>query len=110
MKFDSTNDKVQGWTNTASGNVKDTVGSALGNEKLQAEGKIEKAQGLGQRTMARAKDAASGALKKTGDFIEKVGDVVEHKVNKKVGDAIERFGDKIEHLGDKDRVKKPDTY
>lgn len=46
-----------------------------------------------------------GIAYKVGDAIEKLGDKVEHKVNKKAGDAIEKFGDKIEHLGDRKPIK-----
>ena len=101
MAFNSTEDKAKGWANTVSGNVKTAAGQFAGDTDLEATGETEKAKGLFQRTLGTAKDAAQAGLKKTGDLIEKAGDVVEHNVSKRLGNAIEKVGDAIEHLGEK---------
>jgi uncharacterized protein YjbJ (UPF0337 family) len=41
----STRDKAAGLANQAAGNVKQAVGKAVGNERLQAEGTLQKAKG-----------------------------------------------------------------
>ena len=38
----STTDKIKGLANEAVGNIKQGVGSATGNEDLQAEGQVDK--------------------------------------------------------------------
>jgi uncharacterized protein YjbJ (UPF0337 family) len=54
----STTDKIKGLANEAVGNVKQGVGSATGNEKLQAEGKAQELKGDAQKTAGDVKDGA----------------------------------------------------
>ena len=54
-------DRIAGAANKAKGAVKDAVGSATGDAKLQAEGKMDKAKGAVQSGLGRAKDAARDA-------------------------------------------------
>jgi len=49
-------DRVAGSAEYAKGSVKDNVGSVLGDTKLQAEGKLDKAEGRAQNTMGGIKD------------------------------------------------------
>ena len=53
-------DRVAGSAKQAGGSVKDTVGSVLGDTKLQAEGKIDKAEGKAQNTAGSIKDTLRG--------------------------------------------------
>ena len=46
------------------GSIKDAVGGLTGNEKLQAEGKLDKAEGKVQQKVGEVKDDANDALKK----------------------------------------------
>ncbi len=48
---------VKGALDKAVGSVKDTVGGAVGNEKLQAEGKADKAKGTAREAAGDVKDA-----------------------------------------------------
>lgn len=57
-------DEVEGAGKQAKGAVKDAVGGLTGNEKLQAEGKLDKAEGKVQQKVGEAKDATRDALKK----------------------------------------------
>lgn len=57
-------DKVDGVGKQIKGSVKDAVGGLTGNEKLQAEGKLDKAEGKVQQKVGEAKDDARDALKK----------------------------------------------
>ncbi|KQB55504.1 hypothetical protein AQS70_05130 [Pseudomonas endophytica] len=59
----STGDKIKGMANEAVGNVKQAVGKATDNDKLEAEGKAQELKGEGQQTVGKAKDA----VKKTVD-------------------------------------------
>lgn len=46
---DSTHDKVEGLAKEAKGNVKQGAGKLVGNERLQAEGRADKAEGKVQK-------------------------------------------------------------
>ena len=48
---------IKGAAQKIEGSVKDTVGSVTGNEKLQAEGKADKAAGAARETAGDVKDA-----------------------------------------------------
>ncbi|AWN49095.1 CsbD family protein [Methylobacterium terrae] len=47
--------------NEAVGNVKQGIGSATGNEKLQAEGKAQELKGEAQKTTGDVKDGIKNA-------------------------------------------------
>jgi uncharacterized protein YjbJ (UPF0337 family) len=53
-------DRVAGSAEYAKGSVKESVGSVLGDTKLQAEGKLDKAQGRTQNTVGGIKDTLRG--------------------------------------------------
>ncbi|WP_332693982.1 CsbD family protein [Devosia sp.] len=57
-------DEVKGVGKQAKGAIKDAVGGLTGNEKLQAEGKFDKAAGKVQQKAGEAKDAVRDALKR----------------------------------------------
>lgn len=57
-------DQVEGGAKSVSGSIKEGVGKATGNEKLQAEGAGEKIAGKVQQGVGNLKDAARDALKK----------------------------------------------
>lgn len=52
---------VKGAAQKAKGAVKDAAGGLTGNEKLQAEGKADKAAGAGRQAAGDVKDAARKA-------------------------------------------------
>lgn len=56
-------DEVKGVGKQAKGAVKDAVGGLTGNEKLQAEGKLDKAVGKVQQKVGEAKKRTRDALK-----------------------------------------------
>lgn len=60
----STGDKVKGMANEAVGNVKQGVGKATDNTKLQAEGKIQEKKGEAQQAVGKAKDAVKKGVHK----------------------------------------------
>jgi len=57
-------DEVEGAGKQAKGAIKDAVGGLTGNEKLQAEGKLDKVEGKVQAKVGEVKDNARDALKK----------------------------------------------
>jgi uncharacterized protein YjbJ (UPF0337 family) len=56
-------DRVEGAGHQAKGAVKDAAGKALGDKKMQTEGKAEKASGKVQNAVGGAKDAARETAK-----------------------------------------------
>ncbi|MBU8537129.1 CsbD family protein [Falsiroseomonas tokyonensis] len=51
-------DRIKGALNEAKGEVKKTVGEAVGNERLEAEGHLDVAKGKTQKAVGETKDAA----------------------------------------------------
>ena len=60
----STGDKVKGMANEAVGNIKQGVGKATDNSKLQVEGKAQEVKGEAQQTVGNAKDAVKKGVDK----------------------------------------------
>jgi uncharacterized protein YjbJ (UPF0337 family) len=56
-------DEAKGVGKQVKGAVKDAAGGLTGNEKLQAEGKMDKAEGKLQQKVGEAKDTVRDALK-----------------------------------------------
>lgn len=56
-------DEIKGAAKEARGHVKDAVGKATGDKKLQADGQLDKAEGAVQKAAGKIKDAARDALK-----------------------------------------------
>jgi uncharacterized protein YjbJ (UPF0337 family) len=54
---------VKGAYDKTKGAVKDTIGKATGDKKMQAEGKMDKAKGAARQTAGDVKDAARDATK-----------------------------------------------
>lgn len=67
----STSDKASGLANEAIGNTKQGIGKMVGNDKLQAEGKLQELKGKGQRALGEGKDAAQKAAQSVTDFVNK---------------------------------------
>ena len=58
-------DRIAGAANKAKGAVKDALGSATGDTRMQAGGKADKAKGSLQGALGRAKDEVRGVLNRT---------------------------------------------
>jgi uncharacterized protein YjbJ (UPF0337 family) len=61
----STADKISGLANEATGNVKQAAGKAVGNDRLEAEGKAQELKGEAQQAVGDAKSA----VKKGADAV-----------------------------------------
>ncbi|HYZ63491.1 MAG TPA: CsbD family protein [Acetobacteraceae bacterium] len=57
--------RVQGAWDQTKGTVKEGVGKAVGDTKLQGEGMADKAKGKAESAVGGAKDAARDTLNKT---------------------------------------------
>ena len=58
----STSDKIKGTANEAMGKVKQNLGEATGDERLEGEGAMQQVKGKGQKTLGDAKEAAKDAI------------------------------------------------
>ncbi len=56
-------DEAKGAAKDIAGSVKEGIGKATGNERLQAEGIAERVEGKVQKGVGALKDAARNALK-----------------------------------------------
>ena len=56
--------RIKGSAEEMKGGLKDTAGKALGDKKLQGEGKADKASGSIRNAVGSAKDAVKDAFKK----------------------------------------------
>jgi uncharacterized protein YjbJ (UPF0337 family) len=56
-------DQIEGAGKQARGAIKDAAGKVTGDVKLQADGKLDKAEGKVQSKVGEAKEAARDALK-----------------------------------------------
>jgi uncharacterized protein YjbJ (UPF0337 family) len=54
---------IKGAADKVKGAVKDTVGKVTGDEKMQAEGKLDKAKGAAHDAVGDAKDAVRDATR-----------------------------------------------
>jgi uncharacterized protein YjbJ (UPF0337 family) len=57
-------DRIVGATKEIKGSIKEKVGKAVGDAKLQSEGNAEKAEGKVQNAIGGLKDTVRDALKK----------------------------------------------
>jgi uncharacterized protein YjbJ (UPF0337 family) len=57
-------DRIAGAAKTAKGSIKEATGKVIGDGKLEAEGKADKAAGKVQNAVGGAKDAARDAVDK----------------------------------------------
>jgi uncharacterized protein YjbJ (UPF0337 family) len=64
LTMGSTTDKIQGMINEATGNVKQAVGKAVDNPKLEVEGALQERKGEAQQAVGKAKDAVKDVIDK----------------------------------------------
>lgn len=57
-------DEQEGLGKQVKGAVKDAAGGLTGNDKMQAEGKMDKAEGKAQQKVGEAKENVRDALKR----------------------------------------------
>lgn len=57
-------DRIKGSAQQAGGAVKETVGKALGDKKMETEGKVDRVEGKVRNAVGGAKDAVREAVNK----------------------------------------------
>lgn len=67
----SASDKAAGLANEAIGNVKQGVGKAVGNDRLQAEGAAQEAKGDAQQAVGKAKAGIKDAANSVADAVNR---------------------------------------
>ena len=63
----STTDKIKGYTNEAVGKAKQSIGKAVGDDKIRAEGMAQEVKGDTQKAVGTAKGAVKDAADKIAD-------------------------------------------
>jgi uncharacterized protein YjbJ (UPF0337 family) len=58
----SSNDKAKGIGNEAAGKLKQAAGKITGDDRTEAEGKVQEKKGEGQQALGKAKDKIKGAV------------------------------------------------
>ncbi len=71
MIMGSTADKASGLANEAIGKIKQGVGSAVGSDKLKAEGAAQELEGHAQKVAGDAKAAVKDGANKVADAVNK---------------------------------------
>ncbi len=66
-------DEAKGKFEQAKGTVKNKVGEWTGNERLEAEGEIQHAEGEGQETWGKFKRGVSDTIDSVGESISNAG-------------------------------------
>ena len=67
----STTDKIKGMANEAVGKAKQGIGDAVGNDRLNAEGKAQEVKGDAQRAVGDAKDAVKDTANRAADAVNR---------------------------------------
>lgn len=90
------NDRIAGAAQKLGGGAKDAVGGALGDTKLQAEGKLDQAAGTARETFGEAKDAARDFAEDWRGEIARLRGQVEKLMRERVGPALSDATDTAE--------------
>jgi len=72
------NDEVKGKIEKGKGTVKDKLGEATGNRRLEAEGEAEHAKGETRESWGKFKRGVSNAVDSVGDAINDAADDINH--------------------------------
>ena len=67
-------DEAQGTWEQIKGTVKDKVGEATGDERLEAEGEVQHAEGESQETWGKLKRGVSDTVDAVGDAVKNAAD------------------------------------
>ena len=67
----STTDKIKGVANQVGGKIKEEVGGAIGNEKMQGDGMAQQVKGKVQQKIGDAKDAVKDVADRAADKAHK---------------------------------------
>ncbi len=68
--------RVEGAAKDIGGSIKSTVGDAIGDDKLAAEGTVDQIVGTAQRTYGKVKDRAGSAGTAAADQLDQISAVL----------------------------------
>jgi uncharacterized protein YjbJ (UPF0337 family) len=89
----NTSKRIKGAARQVGGKVKAAVGGAIGNERMQAEGKASELGGKAQKEAAKAAERVKGAAEQvTGAVKRGVGKVIDNEQMEVEGRAKELKG------------------
>jgi uncharacterized protein YjbJ (UPF0337 family) len=86
-------DRIKGSAQNLAGKAKDTAGGALGDTKLQGEGKADQAAGTVRNTVGGAKDAVSDFTEDAQGEITRLRGEVERLMRDRVSPALSEAAD-----------------
>lgn len=66
-------DEVEGKVEKTKGSIKDTLGGAIGDREMEAEGEAEHAEGATQETWGKLKHGVADAVDAVGEAISNTG-------------------------------------
>lgn len=72
-------DKLEGTARDTLGQAKSALGGAFGDDKTQAEGKMDQASGKLQHAYGSAKSAVQDAVGDPSGLVEEIGDFVQER-------------------------------
>jgi uncharacterized protein YjbJ (UPF0337 family) len=91
--MNNTDKRIAGAAEELGGKVKGGVGSVIGNQQMEAEGKLKELQGAAKQQTAKAAERAKGAAQQAGGAIKKgVGKLVDDDKMQAEGKAKELEG------------------
>lgn len=97
----NTSRHIEGMTDKAIGKIKKTVGSAIDNEQMEAEGKARELQGEAKTKAAEASENLKGKFEEvTGAVKRKVGEVIDNQQMQVEGAAREKKGELRQKLNE----------
>ena len=86
--------KNEGKLEQVGGKIKGAIGTAIGNEQMQAEGKAKELKGKGKQEAAKAAERTKGAVQEAvGAVKNRVGAVIDNEQMEAEGRAKELEGE-----------------
>jgi len=68
--MNNTTKRIEGAAEQAGGTIKKHVGKAIGNQQMEAEGRVHEVAGQAKQTAAKAGERVKGALEEAGGAIK----------------------------------------
>ncbi len=94
MNMGNAADRGEGAAEELGGKIKKTVGSVIGNEQMEAEGKAKELQGQAKQEAAKAGERTKGAVEEVvGTVKNRVGAVIDNEQMQAEGKAKELTGE-----------------
>jgi diguanylate cyclase (GGDEF)-like protein len=89
----NTSKRIRGAAKQAGGTIKKAVGKAIGNQQMEAEGRVDEIAGAAEQTTAKASERVKGAVEEAGGSIKKaVGKLIDNDQMTLEGKAKEAQG------------------